>query len=111
MLVSIPRFSDFDDALTCDAPPACSGCRYLSCLPRSANDYCKGYVSFCFRLFAYLYVVKSIALESPLLVVLRHRICTANPANVKLDSDFNAPRTTHVSDFFVVFYYASSIAI
>ncbi|KAI9512815.1 hypothetical protein F5148DRAFT_647256 [Russula earlei] len=23
---------------------ACSGCRYLSCIPRSANNYCKGYV-------------------------------------------------------------------
>jgi len=21
---------------------ACSGCRYLSCIPRSANNYCKG---------------------------------------------------------------------
>lgn len=27
---------------TSDPYAACSGCRYLSCLPRSANDYCKG---------------------------------------------------------------------
>ena len=25
---------------------ACSGCRYLSCIPTNANNHCKGYVSF-----------------------------------------------------------------
>jgi hypothetical protein len=26
------------------SPSACSGCRYLSCFPTKANDYCKGWV-------------------------------------------------------------------
>ena len=25
---------------------ACSGCRYLSCIPTNANNHCKGYVLF-----------------------------------------------------------------
>ncbi|KAI0257471.1 hypothetical protein BJV78DRAFT_1366572 [Lactifluus subvellereus] len=29
---------------TSDPYAACSGCRYLSCIPRAANNHCKGYV-------------------------------------------------------------------
>ncbi|KAH9081996.1 rhomboid family-domain-containing protein [Lactarius deliciosus] len=34
---------------TSDPYAACSGCRYLSCLPTSANNHCKGFVSFSLR--------------------------------------------------------------
>lgn len=71
MLVSIPRFSDSDDALTCDSPPsqhalAVDTCRVSQDLPTTTA---KGMYRFCFGLFTYLCVIKSIALESPLLVV------------------------------------------
>ncbi|KAH9968882.1 hypothetical protein BC827DRAFT_1290710 [Russula dissimulans] len=50
---------------------ACSGCRYLSCIPRSANNYCKGYV---YHPFIQLCVFSSFSmlteLELPLSMVL-----------------------------------------
>ena len=39
-----PSFFQLKGSLTWQA--ACSWCRYLSCIPTSANNYCKGYVLF-----------------------------------------------------------------
>ncbi len=55
---------------------ACSGCRYLSCIPRAANNHCKGYVC---RLFVCLclssYFSGLIEPGSPPLTVdLRYRV-------------------------------------
>jgi hypothetical protein len=58
-----PHLSTFSWSLSV----ACSGCRYLSCIPRSGNNYCKGYVC---RSFLYLCASScfsgSIERESPL---------------------------------------------